>query len=115
MSKLAAGQIELNQGVAPVSSETCSAETRLSERPRPGRRACSEALSMTQSADTDRITYDKGKHVLRFSITDGGASIPCAVSKAALAALEDDALAGPHAMRITYQRNRSRIEAAASA
>ena len=68
---------------------------------------------MTQSSDTDRITYDKGKHVLRFSITDGEACIPCAVSKAALAALEDDALAGPHAMRITYQRNRIRIQAAA--
>ena len=68
---------------------------------------------MTQSTETDRITYDKGKHVLRFAITDGGASIPCAVSKAALAALEDDALAGPDAMCITYQRNRIRIQAAA--
>ena len=36
--------------------------------------------------------------------------IHCAVSKAALAALEDDALAGPHAMAVTYRRHQALVQ-----
>ena len=47
--------------------------------------------------------------ILIFAL-DGLQLVRCAVSKAALVALEDDALAGPHAMAITYRRNRSLVQ-----
>jgi len=48
--------------------------------------------------------------VIRIFALDGLQLVRCAVSKAALVALEDDALAGPHAMAITYRRNRSLVQ-----
>jgi hypothetical protein len=41
---------------------------------------------------------------------DGLRLVRCAVSKAALVALEDDALAGPHAMAVTYRRNQALVQ-----
>ena len=61
----------------------------------------------------DQVVYDFEQHILRFHVSDGHAAIRCAVSKAALVALEDDALAGPYAMATTFQRNRERIQAVA--
>ena len=63
--------------------------------------------------EPDRVVYDDGERVIRIFALDGLKLVRCAVSKAALVALEDDALAGPHAMAITYQRNRSLIQAIA--
>ena len=60
-----------------------------------------------------RVLYDSQERMLRFFATDGATIVRCAVSKAALTALEDDALAGPHAMIITYRRNREQIQAIA--
>src|SRR5262245_48480208 len=60
--------------------------------------------------EPDRIVYDDREHLIRIFALDGFQPIRCAVSKAALAALEDDALAGPHAMAITYRRNRSMVQ-----
>jgi len=57
-----------------------------------------------------RVVYDPNDRVLRLFATDGLMLVKCAISKAALAALEDDALAGPHAMAATYRRNRDQIQ-----
>jgi hypothetical protein len=63
--------------------------------------------------EPERVAYDSDEGLLRLFATDGVILVRCAVSKAALTALEDDALAGPHAMVITYRRNRERIQAIA--
>ena len=68
---------------------------------------------MALAFEPDRVVYDDGERVIRIFALDGLKLVRCAVSKAALVALEDDALAGPHAMAITYQRNRSLIQAIA--
>jgi hypothetical protein len=57
--------------------------------------------------------YDDTERMIRIFALDGLEPVRCAVSKAALVALEDDALAGPHAMTITYQRNQSLLQAIA--
>jgi len=48
--------------------------------------------------------------MIRIFVLDGLQFVRCAVSKAALVALEDDALAGPHAKAITYRRNQSLVQ-----
>ena len=68
---------------------------------------------MMQAGESDQVSYDEERHLLRFSASEGRTAISCAISKAALAILEDDALAGPHAMVITFRRNRERIQAIA--
>jgi hypothetical protein len=60
--------------------------------------------------EPERLIYDATERLIRIFAIDGPRAISCAVSKAALIALEDDALAGPHAMAITYRRNRSLIQ-----
>jgi len=60
--------------------------------------------------EPERLIYDATERLIRIFAIDGPTLIPCAVSRAALIALEDDALAGPHAMAITYRRNRSLIQ-----
>ena len=59
--------------------------------------------------EPEGLIYDATERLIRIFAIDGPRPIPCAVSKAALIALEDDALAGPHAMAITYRRNRNFI------
>ena len=51
--------------------------------------------------EPDRVAYDPNDRLLRLFATDGLMLVKCAISKAALAALEDDALAGPEAMAET--------------
>ncbi len=68
---------------------------------------------MTLRLELDRILYDPQEGLLHLFATDGEMLVRCAVSKAALTALEDDALAGPDAMIITYRRNREHIQAIA--
>ena len=63
--------------------------------------------------EPDRAVYDRQEGLLRLFATDGVVLVRCAVSKAALAELEDDALAGPEAMISTYGRNREHIQAIA--
>jgi hypothetical protein len=58
----------------------------------------------------EEISYDTQRKLLHFQMTDRGVTIECAISKAALVLLEDDALAGPAAMATTYLRNKSRIQ-----
>ena len=65
---------------------------------------------MTLEFETDRVVYDDGERLIRIFALDGLQPVRFAVSKAALAALEDDALAGPHAMATTYRRNRSLVQ-----
>lgn len=72
-----------------------------------------EGESMTRDQGADQAVYDAQRRLLCFGAREGSAAIRCAVSKADLVALEDDALAGPHAMATTYQRNRERIQAVA--
>ena len=55
------------------------------------------------------LSYDTQHKLLRFQTEDEGSIVPCAVSKAALVLIEDDAMAGPEAMATTYRRNRRRI------
>ena len=68
---------------------------------------------MTLKFEPDRVVYDEGERLIRIFALDGLQLVRCAVSKAALVALEDDALAGPHAMTITYRRNQSLLQAIA--
>jgi hypothetical protein len=63
--------------------------------------------------EPDRVVYDPQHRALRLFAREDFLLIPCAVSKAALVALEDDALGGPHAMVTTYRRHRERIQALA--
>ena len=56
--------------------------------------------------DPDRVAYDPQQQALRFFARDDFRLVYCAVSKAALAALEDDALGGAHAMATTYRRHK---------
>ena len=65
---------------------------------------------MTLIFEPERVIYDATERVIRIFAIDGPNPISCAVLKAALIALEDDAQAGPHAMAITYRRNRSLIQ-----
>ena len=60
--------------------------------------------------EPDRVAYDPERQALRLFATEDFMVVRCAVSKAALAALEDDALGGPHAMATTYRRHRERIQ-----
>jgi hypothetical protein len=60
--------------------------------------------------EPDRVVYDPDKRLLRLFATDGLRLVQCAISRAALTALEDDALAGPDAMAATYRRNMEKIE-----
>ena len=59
--------------------------------------------------EPDRVAYDPNDRLLRLFATDGLMLVKCAISEAALAALEDDALTGPDAMAETYRRNRDQI------
>jgi hypothetical protein len=68
---------------------------------------------MKQARSAKQIVYDADRHMLRFSTRDDDIEIRCAVSKAALIALEDDASAGTYAMTVTYQRNKEKIQAVA--
>jgi hypothetical protein len=53
--------------------------------------------------------------MIRIFALDGLQLLHCAVSKAALVALEDDALDGPHAMAETYRRNQALVQEIAKA
>src|SRR5262245_6832283 len=53
--------------------------------------------------------YDDSERMIRIFALDGLQPVRCAISKAALVALEDDALAGPHAMAVTYRRNQALV------
>jgi hypothetical protein len=59
--------------------------------------------------EPDRVAYDPNQQALRFFARDDFRLVYCAVSRAALAALEDDALAGTYAMMTTYRRHKDRI------
>jgi hypothetical protein len=65
---------------------------------------------MSLTFEPESIAYDRAEGLMRFSAADGAVLIRCGVSIAALAQLEDDALAGPEAMVITYHRNRELIQ-----
>jgi hypothetical protein len=60
--------------------------------------------------EPERVVYDPSEGLMHFFAADGLAPVECAISKAALVALEDDALAGVHAMVITYRRHRELIQ-----
>jgi hypothetical protein len=62
--------------------------------------------TMALTFEPERMVYDPSEGLMRFFAADGAAIVGCAISKAALAALEDDALGGVHAMVITYRRHR---------
>jgi Protein of unknown function (DUF1488) len=62
------------------------------------------------SFELDRVVYDDSERMIRIFALDGLQLVQCAVSKAALVALEDDALAGPHAMAVTYRRNQALVQ-----
>ena len=60
---------------------------------------------MALTFEPERVVYDPSEGLMRFFAADGAVIVGCAISKAALAALEDDALGGVHAMVITYRRH----------
>ena len=63
--------------------------------------------------EPDRVVYDPQEGLLRLFATDGALLVRCAVSKAALAALEDDALGSLDLLIATYRRNRKQLQAIA--
>ena len=79
----------------------------------PHRVAYSKGDEMMRARSADQVAYDADRHILRFCTRDSDIEIRCAVSKAALIALEDDASAGSYAMTVTYQRNKEKIQAVA--
>ena len=68
---------------------------------------------MTLRFEPDQVLYEPEGRLLRLFATDGKMLVRCAISKAALTALEDDALGGPDAMITTYRRNKEHIQAIA--
>ena len=64
---------------------------------------------MSHTSEPDRVTYNAAEGLMHFSLASGPTSVECAISKAALVALQDDALAGADAMVITYHRLREFI------
>jgi hypothetical protein len=65
---------------------------------------------MALTFEHERVVYDPEEELLRFSAAEGVLLVRCAISNAALAALEDGALIGPDAMTATYLRNRELIQ-----
>jgi len=64
---------------------------------------------MALTSEPDQVVYDPAEGLMHFFIASGPAPVRCAISKAALVALEDDALAGADAMVVTYRRLRELI------
>jgi len=71
---------------------------------------------MSHPSEPDRVIYNAAEGLVHFSLAGRPtyvecaiSSVECAISKAALAALEDDALAGADAMAVTYRRLREFI------
>src|SRR4051812_29408751 len=65
---------------------------------------------MTLKFEPERMVYDPTESLLRFFATDGSLLARCAISRAALIALEDDAQGGVDAMVTPYRRNRRLIQ-----
>jgi hypothetical protein len=79
---------------------------------RAGARRCARAAeeaSMSLVFGPDHVAYDPTQQALRFFARDDFRLVYCAISRAALAALEDDALGGIYAMATTYRRHKGRI------
>jgi len=64
---------------------------------------------MSHPSEPDRVIYNAAEGLVHFSLAGRPTYVECAISKAALAALEDDALAGADAMAVTYRRLREFI------
>jgi len=60
--------------------------------------------------ENERVVYDPEEELLRFFAAAGMTLVRCGVSKAALVALEEDALTDPDAMVSAYLRNRELIQ-----
>jgi Protein of unknown function (DUF1488) len=60
--------------------------------------------------ENERVVYDPEDELVRFFATEGALLVRCGISKAALAALEDDALTDPDAIVTAYLRNRELIQ-----
>ena len=65
---------------------------------------------MTLNFESEQIVYDPEESLMRFLATEGAAVIPCAISIAALAELEDNALGGSDAIVTSYFRHRELIK-----
>ena len=65
---------------------------------------------MSLTFEHESIAYERAVGLMRFFASDGAVLNRCGVSIAALAELEDYALADPEAMVITYHRNRELIQ-----
>ena len=58
----------------------------------------------------ERVVYDSEDELLRFFAAEGVLLVRCGISKAALMALEEDALTSPDAMVSACLRNRELIQ-----
>jgi Protein of unknown function (DUF1488) len=58
----------------------------------------------------ERVVYNPEEELLRFSAVEDVLLVRCGISRAALAALEDDALTDPDAIVTAYLRNKELIQ-----
>ena len=65
---------------------------------------------MALAFENERVVCDPEEELLRFFAVDGVLLVRCGISKAALAALEDDALTDPDAIVTAYLRNKELIQ-----
>ena len=65
---------------------------------------------MALISENERVVYDPEEELLRFFAAEGVLLVRCGISKAALMALEEDALTSPDAMVSAYLRNRELIQ-----
>jgi hypothetical protein len=60
--------------------------------------------------EQDQVVYDPEEELLHFFAAEGVLLVRCGISKAALTALEDQALTDPEAIVTAYRRNRQIIQ-----
>jgi hypothetical protein len=66
--------------------------------------------AVTLKFEPDRIAYDPDESLMRFFATEGAAVIPCRISIAALAELEDSAFGVPNSIVDSYLRHHELIQ-----
>jgi hypothetical protein len=65
---------------------------------------------MALTFENERVVYDPDEELLHFVAAEGVLLVRCGISKAALAALQDEALTDSDTIITVYRRNRQLIQ-----